>query len=487
MKKIAVFVFSLIFGMFVFSGGFAPSKSVETFPSIEPYLSFELSSPNLTPKQIVSIAISFSSYPQISAADFSKYLSFYNELESRVTSEKFQKYSERVKAEEVLMLMYEKTLRRYSARQTRITTMFDEGTYNCVSSSVLYLALAKAAGLDVIGNRAPDHCFCSVIIDGKKFDVETTNPMGFNPGEKRMIEQNGSGTKYATVPKKIYNGRYEISDAMLVSLVARNINSIEMDKKNYETAVPVAASRFVFIQNDDVSQYNDGRKDLDVTFSNYAAELQKKKKFYESMLWMDSVVERWGMSDGLRQNYSDSIYNAVVSLIDKKDFDSATENLEKRKEFVVQKDCEELEQNIFIFSTSDAAEKISSFNEKVLYIKKQMSNPLAKNKKVANRLNTILENVWIKRISGVIDSDDFIGAAKLCDDALSDLPSSTKLKQMRQTSLNNYAVTVHNAFADFANKGKYDEARKVLDEGLKNYPGSSTLKNDLTRLNRMQK
>ena len=487
MKKIAVFVFSLIFGMFVFSGGFAQSKSVETFPSIEPYLSFELSSPNLTPKQIVSIAISFSSYPQMSATDFSKYLSFYNELESRVTSEKFQKYSERVKADEVLMLMYEKTLRRYSARQTRITTMFDEGTYNCVSSSVLYLALAKAAGLDVIGNRAPDHCFCSVIIDGKKFDVETTNPMGFNPGEKRMIEQNGSGTKYATVPKKIYNGRYEISDAMLVSLVARNINSIEMDKKNYETAVPVAASRFVFIQNDDVSQYNDGRKDLDVTFSNYAAELQKKKKFYESMLWMDSVVERWGMSDGLRQNYSDSIYNAVVSLIEKKDFDSATENLDERKEFVVQKDFEELEQNIFIFSTSDAAEKISSFNEKVLYIKKQMSNPLAKNKKVANRLNTILENAWIKRISDVMNADDFMGAAKLCDDALSDLPSSSKLKQMRQNSLNNYAVTVHNAFADFANKGKYDEARKVLDEGLKNYPGSSTLKNDLTRLNRMQK
>lgn len=484
MKRKAFLLF-FVFGFLVFSKGFSsPQDSLpDDFPSLEPYITLDFSSPNLSPKQIITAALQFSSYPAISTADFLKYLSMYNELEKRVTNEKFQSYSDEVKAEEVLMLMYEKTLLRYSLKQTRLTTVFDEGTYNCVSASVLYLALAKAAGLNVIGNRAPDHCFCSVIIDGKKIDVETTNPMGFNPGEKKMLDS----TKYAVVPKKMYKGRYEVSDAMLVSLVAKNINGLQMEKKDYLSAFPISAARLVFVANDNVSEKNDSRSDFDITASNFSAELQQQKRYYDSMLWLDAVVDRWGISKGLEQNYGDSIYNAILYFVSQKDFKSASSNLASHKDFLTQKDYESLSQRIFVFETSDNAEKISSFEEKMNYLKKQKNNPLAKNKNVEKQLNQSIENTWLLKIFGLIEKEDYLGAANLCSSALEDLPDSANIKRIRQSCLNNYDAVIHNQFADYANAGKFKNAKSVLEEGLKNNPNSTTLKNDMNRLNRMMR
>ena len=89
--------------------------------------------------------------------------------------------------------MYEKVIVAYKERQTRLNVMFADGSYNCVSSSLLYLALAKACGLDVRGQVTPNHAFCTLYVtDGSgggktKIDVETTNPYGFNPGVRRNV------------------------------------------------------------------------------------------------------------------------------------------------------------------------------------------------------------------------------------------------------------------------------------------------------------
>lgn len=471
----------VILSLVVCSKTFCQTKG--DFPSLEPHVVFDYDSTNLSSRQIIEVALAFSECPVLS--DNSKYLQMYDELEKRVSTKYFKSLSQRDQAEEILLMMYEKTLRRYSLKQTKLTTMFDDGTYNCVSASVLYMALAKAAGLNVIGNRAPDHCFCSVIIDGVKYDVETTNPMGFNPGEKKMIDQNGSGTKYATVPKKTYNGRYEISLGMLVALVARNVSAFEIDRRNYSVAVPVAVSRLVFLRNEKNKSVDDSRADFDLVVSNYAAELQRKKNYYDSMQWMDLAVERWGISDGLKINYGDSIYNGILFMSNNGQLAEAKTVLDSKKEFVSDKDYKELSLIIFIQDASKTAEQISDFDEKISYLRSKRNDPLASEKNGANQLNVLIENAWIVKISESLNKNKFLEAASLADLALKDLPSSSKLKNIKQTSLNNYDVTVHNKFADLANKKNFSEAKRVLEEGLNNHPESSTLKNDMNRLSRM--
>ncbi|MDR3174091.1 MAG: hypothetical protein LBU19_07570, partial [Treponema sp.] len=58
--------------------------------------------------------------------------------------------------------MHREFLRSYSAMQTRLDTLLSNGRYNCVSSAVLYLILARSQGLDVRGVAARDHAFASL-------------------------------------------------------------------------------------------------------------------------------------------------------------------------------------------------------------------------------------------------------------------------------------------------------------------------------------
>ncbi|MBO7637351.1 MAG: hypothetical protein J6S91_00080, partial [Treponema sp.] len=127
----------------------SPISFAQVFPPLEPYYSFDSGSyenSNLAAHEMILTGISFSEYPQV---DPSKYMGIYLELEKQVTAPTFRKLPEKERAEAVLTLMYEQKLRKYQKNQTKLTVMLEDGSYNCVSASVLYAALAKAAGLTV--------------------------------------------------------------------------------------------------------------------------------------------------------------------------------------------------------------------------------------------------------------------------------------------------------------------------------------------------
>ena len=68
----------------------------------------------------------------------------------------------------ILKYLYSEYLKSYSLNQTKIDAALDTGLYNCVSSALLYMAAAKAAGLDVRGQRTTQHAFCSIYVPGIK-------------------------------------------------------------------------------------------------------------------------------------------------------------------------------------------------------------------------------------------------------------------------------------------------------------------------------
>ena len=65
----------------------------------------------------------------------------------------------RQRAEATLAFMHGKILRRYDEKQTRLDVLLARGSYNCVSSGVLYATLIKALNLRVWGIRTADHSF----------------------------------------------------------------------------------------------------------------------------------------------------------------------------------------------------------------------------------------------------------------------------------------------------------------------------------------
>ena len=71
----------------------------------------------------------------------------FEKIKRAVKSAEMQDLTEAERGREILKYLYRNYLKSYSLNQTKLDTALESGSYNCVSSAVLYLAAAKAAGL----------------------------------------------------------------------------------------------------------------------------------------------------------------------------------------------------------------------------------------------------------------------------------------------------------------------------------------------------
>lgn len=124
----------------------------------------------------------------------------------------------------------------YLEKQTNLSTVLDEGVFNCVSSAVLYNAIGKRLGLDVRAIEVPDHAF-SIVYDGlDHMDVETTTSEGFNPHRDRIAEfENLTGFRY--IPQSNKAKRREINAAGLAALIYYNHGVTHLSEGRYREAL----------------------------------------------------------------------------------------------------------------------------------------------------------------------------------------------------------------------------------------------------------
>jgi hypothetical protein len=201
---------------------------------------------------------------------------------------------ERAKAEGVLTFIHENYLQRYNALQTRVDTLFDTGRFNCVSSAVLYVILAKAMNLDVAGVATKDHAFATVTINGEVIDVETTNAYGFDPGNRKDFHDGfGQVTGFAYVSPKNYRDRAAIGTVELVSLILTN-RTTELEKaRRYSEAVPLAVDRSTLLTFRDPipnsALFADPKTYLLDRLFNYGASLLNAGHNAACLRWADTA------------------------------------------------------------------------------------------------------------------------------------------------------------------------------------------------------
>jgi Transglutaminase-like superfamily len=72
-------------------------------------------------------------------------------------------------------------LSRYEFSQASLTEIFSSGKYNCLSSAMLFVALARAFDMPVRAAAVPTHVFVELGAPGRKIvEIETTSPTGFD-------------------------------------------------------------------------------------------------------------------------------------------------------------------------------------------------------------------------------------------------------------------------------------------------------------------
>ena len=389
---------------------------------------------NLSGSDILLFSILFEG-EDLSAEDFEVFQEYYNDLLGKVRKGRTE--NELENAELIMKVMYDNVLSNYSRRQTKLSVMFKTGNYNCVSSSLLFLALAKDCGLDARIQETSVHAFITVYTkDGQKFDVETTNPAGVNPGEKKMISQNSSGSKkYTIVPKTYYSNRVEISDRKAVTLPAKNICAELSDKNEFEKGIPLAASVYEFVTKEKAAV----RKDYDAICANFAAYANQNRQYEAALKLLRAVMGHYGKSDLLVRNYNDIAYNAVAESCNINDFKNARNLLVSYNYYLTEKTTQEI-------------------------------------------IDMIFESEKLEEIQDLMHQNKFLEAAKLADEALLRQSQNQQFKKAKSNSLYNHGVTVHNQVVPLLNNKEYKEALQILENALKDNPENQMIREDIKKI-----
>lgn len=334
MKKYGL-LFALVFAL----------STVCAEPSLESSISLSFTPVSeLNSTRIIEAALEYSLCP-ISSERGRNCLKKYKSLESDCADLKRLPQAER--AEALLGFLYKNLLVQYSSNVYLIDQTLQSGRYNCVTSAIIYLALAKSVGLEVRGVETTIHAYCNVYVDGKCVMVECTNPYGYNPGVKKETSRTQNSRTYTYVTKKHYSGSREDSDLAFATLTGKNLVSDLNETDQYEKAVPLAVSRFLLLQAVNDGETGGARADLDTVCTNYSITENRKLNHLASAEYMEKVAAKFGWSDSLRKTYSNGVYNQVNTLLNKNRPDEAQTLFQQKRADMLPSVAKNCEANIF--------------------------------------------------------------------------------------------------------------------------------------------
>jgi tetratricopeptide (TPR) repeat protein len=331
--------------------------------------------------------------------------------------------SVRERAEGLLRMLHRRVFRQYDERQTRLDELLAAGRFNCVSSAVLYGLLARCLGLEFRAVQTADHAFIRVLAGAQGWDVETTNPYGFDPGSRREFTDSfGRVTGYSYVPPGQYSRRRELGDKGLLALILYNRNAYDTDAGRYLEALQPAVDAHA------VRRDPESLERLTLSSLNVASFYGQAGRYQEGVDFLEEAAR--GLDDPrLAKVREDLLHNWAVSLVQAGRLEEAQELIDRRR----------------------AGGELSEGEWRSLGV-----------------------SIWQLRAREAARRD-FGEAAAILREALRSLGPEPGL-------VSGYEVYVHNQLAALVNSGRVEEARDVLRGALRVLPSSSMLREDEARL-----
>ena len=394
------------------------------------------------------------------------------------------------RGEYVLGFIHRRYLKSYVINQTRLDEIFISGRYNCVSSAVLYMALAVSAGLDVEGVMTRDHAFATIAIGADRFDVETTNPYGFDPGNRKEFHDGfGQTTGFAYVPARNYRDRAAIGRGELISLILSNRIAALEERNRFEEAVPLAVNRAVLLSgitvhnnasSEKTQLFGDPQKDMMTRLSNLGAHFIQTGKEDNAIAWAFYAGERF--PDPLWDDQiKTAANNKLVKLIRAKKTGDARSFLATVKPRLSNAHYMELE--ILVLET-EIAEKINTIGNPGDAEAALASFNQVKERLPPGRRDEMLTTIILNETSRLGKSQDWAASIKWLEGAIAQYGRNAKLESALRTVRQNRVNELHNAFAALFNKGDYEQAKATVKNALQEFPNERQLANDLAIVER---
>ncbi|MFH2115446.1 MAG: hypothetical protein ABIJ86_13155 [Spirochaetota bacterium] len=332
--------------------------------------------------------------------------------------------------EAILALAHERFFTRYVEAESRLDAAVLDGRYNCVSSSALYLILAKAAGLDAGGVTTKDHSFCVIQAGERTIDIETTNPFGFDPGSKKDFHDSfGRVTGYSYVPPSDYRSRENIDGRHLMALILWNRATLLERSRQWAQAVALAVDAYAY------SPDAGSQRQLEDRLYNNAGALLNEKRWREALPFLERATGLYGPSprlEGLARQARLAILADELELMDPRSGLAAISEAWEQ-DYIDQKHRDEL---------------------------------------LAYAYGRLAED---EREAG-----GWSAAWEALRKGMAAAPQSSQLARMAETARKNWTYEVHNRFAVLYNEGNYQEALAVMEEAMAVLPGERLFMDDAT-------
>jgi hypothetical protein len=398
--------------------------------------------------------------------------------------------SNKDRAEFILMFMHKNILKSYSLYQTRIDTMLSTGRYNCVSSAVLYMILCQSLGINAKGVMTKDHAFITIPMGDTDIDVETTNAYGFDPGNRKEFhDQFGKLTGFAYVPAHNYRDRQTISQIELVSLILNN-RIVDYERQNlFADSVPVAIDRAALLAGnpltiDSIKEtqgtiFTDPRKDLMDRLFNFGAMLLRAGKEEESLRWAAAASPVYPDEKRWQEFIMAAVNNHMLRLINSNKQAEARLFIDEQKNVLSQANYDKLDALLVdseLFNRANQIRTVADGDSFVNAVEQARDSG-----KVPEKRATELITFAIQKAASYISTQpagNWRAAIQYIEASLSRLGANRELEQALNVYRGNLATDYHNRFASEWNKKNYNEAERILNEGLVEFPNDRQLLSD---------
>ncbi|MDR0388723.1 MAG: hypothetical protein LBH73_01475 [Spirochaetaceae bacterium] len=383
------------------------------------------------------------------------------------------------RGEYILEFMHRRFLRNYAERQTRLDVLAGNGRFNCVSSAVLYVVLARAAALELRGVITRDHAFITLDVGNELIDIETTNSFGFDPGRKREFHDRfGRTTGFAYVPARNYRERNDLSILELVSVILSNrIAEAELAGRFYE-GPGLALDRAALLSRRecplDSPFFADPEQDLKTRLLNYGARLVQQGREAEALAWVDAASHLAPDPGPWREFTFASLNNLLVKTLRTGKAAEARSLLDHNRRRLNDEDFARLD---LLVRDAEMVELSAAFKggpeetETIL-------NALAVSGLEPARLIELREFVLLTEGNRIASAQGWPDAIHWLEQALERFGPSGRISGALRVYRSNRAAELHNGFADLYNAKDYAAAQEWIQRALTEFPDNRQLATD---------
>lgn len=379
----------------------------------------------------------------------------------------------------VLQFLHKSLFKRYVEIQTRVDVVLDRGTYNCVSSALIYMIFMNRLDVRPVGVATRDHAFCMVFQEDRWVDVETTNPFGWEPGVRKEFHDSfGNTTGFRYVPQTQMNNRRTLDERGLLGLLYQNLMADAQKARKNSLALSLAVDRHYLESS---SQSFDS---LIQGFQNEISDLNRTKKYSLGFSLAQEMFDRTSDTPQFRQALGALINNQVLAFLEKGQYSEIEDLLKfwEGKGLVEKGPTAALRENAQIHELQKRIDR--SWTWEIL---QQILDSEAKGYLSQEKSGELQGIFYAKRAQDLSQTEGYRSAIEFMKTLPPDRVRRNPLKGLFDAFLYNFGVEVHNRFAQLYNQKEYQQAEAELKKGLEFAPGLKILVDAQKRFQSLRK